>query len=159
MSERSVISRYITKGEPYVRVKLSDGSVVREHRFVMEKRLGRPPEPHEHVHHVNEDKQDNRPDNLELITLSGHSALHSNPVSAVSLVCGQCNRPFERTPRYLRAKSKQGVTQFYCSNKCSRDGVLSRKIGGVTHGTSYAYNQKGCRCAPCREYKHMVQQK
>ncbi|WP_328186910.1 HNH endonuclease signature motif containing protein [Marinobacter sp. OP 3.4] len=50
---------------------------IREHRLVAEQKLGRRIREDEIVHHLNGDKLDNRPDNLEIMTRSEHNRHHA----------------------------------------------------------------------------------
>jgi len=49
-----------------------DGKQIREHRYIMEKYLGRKLEGREHVHHINNDPSDNRLENLVVLSNSDH---------------------------------------------------------------------------------------
>ena len=61
----------------YVRVYV-DGKWIREHRLVMGRILGRQLDTEELVHHRNGQKDDNRPENLELISQGSHLSLHKS---------------------------------------------------------------------------------
>lgn len=60
-------------GHEYLRV--TDGRFY--HRIVMEEKLGRKLHAWENVHHIDENKFNNHPDNLEVLTNSEHRKLHA----------------------------------------------------------------------------------
>lgn len=140
----------ILSSHGYVRIKMPNhphadvGGYVYEHRLVMEQKLGRYLEPGEIVHHLNEDKQDNSPDNLVLASdIATHKAYHrkrqdlrspneGNPL--VYCACG-CGRRFNKydsigRPRMfisghskrlkLSRETREQIRQLNASGKSTR---------------------------------------
>jgi hypothetical protein len=56
---------------------IKKGRYIAEHRYNLEQKIGRLLERSEVSHHINGDKKDNRPENLEVLTDSEHNKQHA----------------------------------------------------------------------------------
>jgi hypothetical protein len=65
-------------GYRYITVHDNGTEQYLEHRYLMEKHLGRKLTKTEHVHHINRDRLDNRMENLKLLGVSEHMKLHQD---------------------------------------------------------------------------------
>jgi HNH endonuclease len=100
-----------------------------EHRLVMAEKLGRELSTDEHVHHINGDKQDNRPDNLAIMTQSEHMRGHMqerysrwSPDADACELCGTnirehkahnlCDTCYQRVKRSIAAFTRKHIAEL-----------------------------------------------
>ena len=81
------------------------------HRLVMELLLARPLVTREDVHHLDDNRANNHPRNLQLLSQRAHTILTHQKHPLVAF-CAQCGRPF------ISRDCPRGRTR-YCSVKCS----------------------------------------
>ena len=67
----------IKRSGKYVYITLTDGTYISEHRYLMEKFLGRKLLSTEVVHHINGRRDDNRLENLIVMDVVAHHSMHS----------------------------------------------------------------------------------
>ena len=97
------------------------------HRVVAENKLGRMLNAGEVVHHINHDRYDNRPENLEVLSKIEHLKLHGKESKEravwVRYKCPECESIFERVRR--NTPIIKGGQFAFCSRHCN--GVFSRR--------------------------------
>ena len=89
------------------------GGWVYEHRVIAMEMIGRPLRPDEEVHHLDEDRSNNHPENLLVLTKSQHMKLHGwlrrigvDPKDYPTKICKQCKTPLSTEQEH------------YCSPEC-----------------------------------------
>jgi len=102
--------RFVKSGTQYILVLVhghpyaNRHGYVREHRLVVEKHIGRYLTPNEHVHHKDGNKQNNKIENLVILTNSQHAHIGLPPIKQQDVgrngtwfvvLCNQCKKQFE----------------------------------------------------------------
>ena len=75
--EKIFVSGYFYLYMPEHPNAIKKGRYIAEHRYVLEQKIGRLLERYEVAHHLNGNKQDNRPKNLKLLASSEHNKHHA----------------------------------------------------------------------------------
>jgi hypothetical protein len=110
------------RSDGYVSVRVGSKYEL-EHRHIMEQHIGRTLKKGEQVHHLNEDKSDNRIENLELTNISEHISKYHPSKKDLSkwtaIACLNCDVVFAE-----RIKKIQKNPSCFCSRSCYLEGKI-----------------------------------
>jgi len=140
----------LLKRKRYKQVRVPGGYRL-EHRLVMERHIGRPLLRTEHIHHINEDHLDNRIENLQIVSIAEHNAIHrkGKPLSSelkqkLSLAKLGVQKTTETRMRMRQSKLKFSVEQLRDILKQVESGVSKAKIAAA-YGVARTTIQNVCR--------------
>lgn len=110
---------------------------VLEHRVVMENKIGRLLKNKEEVHHIDGNRHNNSPENLEIKMNGEHQRFHSTKYPEghfIEIICSNCRKEFKRKYNQ-RKENKKGQKLEFCSRRCN--GIYygfkrKRKHAGVS---------------------------
>lgn len=125
-----------------------DGKKHDYHRWLMEQEIGRKLDFNEIVHHSNEDKLDNDPSNLKLMSRSEHAKLHSKPpyfpewVRELNRERMLGNKPLTRKlsdddAKYIKEHYVPRDKEFGTRGLARKYGVCHQTIMKIVNGERY----------------------
>lgn len=110
------------------------GRYAYEHTLVFWKHNGFIPSKGYEIHHINGNHRDNKPENLQLVTIKEHRKIHADISSAKSkteLVCNLCGVKYYKTASVVKTRKKRTkMGTSYCSRKCQHKSMVgSTRVG------------------------------
>jgi len=135
----------LRSGRYYAAVK-KDGRKVDVHRKIAAETLGRPLSRSEIVHHKNGNINDNRPENLQVMTRSEHARLHRKGVPLSEAAKLKLSTANKGAPRHeLRRLSPKQVQKVYEMRSCGATArgiarhfkISHSSISGILNGHIY----------------------
>lgn len=106
-----------------------NGRNIDEHRLVMEQYLGRRLRTDEYVHHINDDRYDNRIENLKIVDPVTHGRLHhlKYPLIKKCVICGTLFVPYKTKRKIKQTCSKE--CRYLLIAKTRRETERRKKTG------------------------------
>lgn len=114
-----------------------NGKTVSEHRLVVEQHIGRPLLISEIIHHRNEDRYDNRIENLEVTSHQAHSE-HHNQRHAREKICEVCGATF--VPEATKRARKKTCSKA-CWERRRSESAASQMSSGPAPGARLSDEQ------------------
>lgn len=100
------------------------------------------------IHHLNQNRQDNRPENLKVLCRKHHAEIHTQP--RYICYCLVCKKQIIRIKSHYKEKSKK-----FCSIKCFQNWKKRKSM--VICDICKQYKQRGaynlCRKCYCKQYQ------
>jgi len=110
---------------------LEDGSKIYTHTYVAEQKIGRKLRDDETVHHIDENKRNNHPDNLEVMLIKDHKRLHGKCISKshMSKIGSLGGEATKKSPNRAIKLSDEDVVEIRnLLDEGIRVGVIARKF-------------------------------
>ena len=91
-------------------------------KYLLEIKIGRLLEPHETADHIDEDKTNDDPANLQILSLVENVRKHAASkecITTYEFICPVCKNTAVKLIRYVKHNKKRGSKGPYCSRSCA----------------------------------------